>query len=106
MKAMRFLPVARFARHERGNFTLAATLVAVPIIMGLALAVDFSRIDRATRSASFSLFTAVRTALSPTATLTRTVPLRFMRPVSTCPTARRRPSRHSGNCRTAHGPPR
>ena len=65
MKAMRFFAVARFARHERGNFTLAASLVAVPIIMGLALAVDFSRIDHATRSASSSLFTAVRSALSP-----------------------------------------
>lgn len=65
MKAMRTGPVARFVRHERGNFALAASLVAVPIIMGLALAVDFSRIDRATRSASFALFTAVRTALSP-----------------------------------------
>jgi len=64
MKAMCTGPVARFARHESGNFALAASLVAVPLIMGLALAVDFSRIDRATRSTSFVLFTAVRTALS------------------------------------------
>lgn len=65
MMAMRVFAVARFARHERGNFTLAASLVAVPIIMGLALAVDFTRIDHCTRSASFSLFTAVHAALSP-----------------------------------------
>jgi len=65
MKAMRIFPVARFVRHERGNFALAASLVAVPVIMGLALAIDFSRIDRAARSASFSLVTAVHTALSP-----------------------------------------
>jgi|GEM_PF-1853495 len=65
MKAMRMCSVARFVRHEGGNFALAASLVAVPVIMGLALAVDFSRIDHATRSASFALFTAVHTALSP-----------------------------------------
>lgn len=68
MKAVlraRLADFARFTGDRRGNFALAASLVAVPLIMGLALAVDFSRIERATRSTSLVLVTAVRSALSP-----------------------------------------
>lgn len=65
MTAMRTALVEQFTRHDRGNFAIAASLVAVPVIMGLALAIDFSRIDHATRSASTALIESVRSSLSP-----------------------------------------
>ena len=57
--------VERFAMHTGGNFAVAATLVAVPVIMGLALAIDFPRIEHGARTASATLSTAILLALSP-----------------------------------------
>jgi len=54
----------KFAKHAGGNFNVAMSLVAVPVIMGLALAVDVPRIEGTTKQASVALSAAVEASLS------------------------------------------
>ena len=55
MMAMRF----DFIADKRGNFSLAACMLAVPVLMGLALSVDYGRIEHARTTAISALRTAV-----------------------------------------------
>jgi hypothetical protein len=54
-----------FFANRHGNFSVAACLLAVPVLMGVALSIDYGRIDRARGAARSALQTAVSVSGNP-----------------------------------------